>query len=349
MKDRGAGAIRVGVIGCGVIAYWVYLRLLQKTKGAQLVAASDPDPGARERASGITKARIVSDASELIHNRDIDALVICAPTGLHAELAVAALENGKHVFIEKPIATTSVDARRVMNAANGSGLTAMVGYSRRLHPLYLQAKKMIADNDLGAIHAIQSAFCEPIASDEMSAWRKNRSEGGGVLLDLGSHHFDLVRWFLDDDVDSVDCSTDSDLTDGHTARVSLAMKGGATVQSFFSFRTARADYMEFIGERGTLLLDRHRPALGLRVSRRWGYGTRKQVALPDASAAKWRLRRLTSPSYEPSYANALESFVNAINGEEYAGATLADAARSLDVVLAAEESDRTKTRISLEV
>lgn len=348
MKGRRSEAIRVGVIGCGVIAYWVYLRLLQKTAGVQLVVASDPDRAARERAATIARVPIVPDARELIHNPDIDAIVICAPTGLHAELAVTALENGKHVFIEKPIATTSKDAQRVIDAADRSGLTAMVGLSRRLHPLYLQAKKMIAGDELGAIHAIQSAFCEPIPPNAMSAWRKSRREGGGVLLDLGSHHFDLARWFLNDEITSVECATDSDDTDYHTARVSLAMKGGATVQSFFSFRTARADYLEFIGERGTLLLDRHRPALGLRVARRWGYGTRTQTVMPDASSAKWRIRRLASPSYEPSYANALTSFVAAIHGEPYAGATLADAARSLDVVLAAESSAQMGSRVLLE-
>lgn len=349
MKHRSAGEIRVGVVGCGVIAYWVYLRLLQKTNGLRLVAASDPDPAARDRAAGIARVPIVSDSSELIDNPNIDAVVVCAPTGLHAELAVAALERGKHVFIEKPIATTSQDARRVIDAADRSGRTAIVGFSRRLHPLYLQAKRMIAGNELGPIHAVQSAFCEPIPQNEMSAWRKHRNEGGGVLLDLGSHHFDLVRWFLDDDVVSVDCSSESDTANGHTARVSLAMKAGATAQSFFSFRTARADYLEFIGERGTLLLDRHRSSLDLRVARRWGYGTRNRTVVPDASVAKWRMRRLTSPSYEPSYGNALRSFVGAVRGEPYTGATLSDATRSLDVVLAAEDSARANSRVSLHI
>jgi predicted dehydrogenase len=208
---------------------------------------------------------------------------------------------------------------------------------------------MIAGNELGAIHVIQSAFCEPIPSGEMSEWRKKREEGGGVLLDLGSHHFDLVRWFLDDDIASIDCSLESDTAHGHTARISLAMKRGATAQSFFSFRTARADYLEFIGERGTLLLDRHRPALGLRVARRLGYGTRSKNVVPDASVAKWRLRRLTSPSYEPSYANALAAFAGAIQGKPHTGATLTDAAKSLDAVLAAESSALTGSRVSLEV
>ena len=348
MAHRHSGDVRVGVIGCGVIAYWVYLRLLKKMNGVQLVAASDPDSSARERAARLTRVGVVSDAREIIHNPDIDAVVIAAPTGLHAELAVDALKNGKNVFIEKPIATTSQDAQRVTDAAKSSGLVAMVGFSRRLHPLYRQAKKMIAAGDLGRIHAIQSAFCEPIGSSEMSPWRKNRAEGGGVLLDLGSHHFDLVRWFLEDDVFAVDCSSQSDSTDCHTAHVTLEMKNGATVQSFFSFRTARADYLEFIGERGTLLLDRHRPNLGLRVARRFGYGTRTMAILPDATVARWRIRRLASPSFEPSYGNALASFVAAIHGNPHEGATLVDAARSLDVVLAAESSAMTGMRMSLE-
>lgn len=343
------GEIRVGVIGCGVIAYWVYLRLLKKIAGVRLVSASDPDPVAREKAKQLTGMPILSDAREIIHNGEVDAVVISAPTGLHADITVDALENGKHVFVEKPIATTSGDANRVIDAARKSGLVAMVGFSRRLHPLYRQAKKMIADGDLGEIRAIQSAFCEPIPSTEMSAWRKNRAEGGGVLLDLGSHHFDLVRWFLDDDVASVDCSSESDAADGHTARVSIEMKRGVTVQSFFSFRTARADYLEFIGERGTLLLDRHRPSLGLRVQRRFGYGTRTKTVLPDTSVAQWRVRRLARPSYEPSYGNAVSSFVAAIHGKPHEGATLVDAAKSLDVVLAAENSAMTGMLVSLDV
>jgi len=318
-------------------------------KGVSLVAASDPSVQARDRARQIVKVRVVEHAEEILGNPEIDAVVICAPTLLHADLSVAALQAGKHVFVEKPIATSAPDAQRVINAAGNSGLTTMVGFSRRLHPLFEQAKKIIASNALGPVHAVQSAFCEPMTADELSVWRRSRDTGGGVLLDLASHHFDLVRWFLDDEVRSVDCSIDSEATEGDTARVSLSMKRSATVQSFFSYRTARADYLEFIGERGTLLLDRHRPALGLRVARRWGYGTRRRFVMPDASVARWRARRLASPSTEPSYASALESFVRSIRGERTRACTLLDAARSLDIVLAAEASAHAGSRVTLEV
>ena len=347
MTAGRAGEIRVGVIGCGVIAYWVHLRLLQKMKGVRLEAASDPAADAREKAKTIVRAPIFADAKDIIDNPDIDAIVICAPTGVHADLSTAALNAGKHIFVEKPIAASASDAQRVVDAALGTGLTAMVGYSRRLHPLYRQAMKLISNNELGAIHAVHSAFTEPIGSSEMAGWRETRAAGGGVLLDLGSHHFDLMRWFLADEVASVECSAESDRAEGHTARVSMTMKRGATVQSFFSYRTGRADYLQFIGERGTLMLDRHRSALSLRVSRRWGYGTRDKRVMPDAPIAKWRARRLTSPSYEPSYANALESFARSIRGEPTPDCSLADAVKSLDIVLAAEESASSGSRVVL--
>ena len=87
--------------------------------------------------------------------------------------------------------------------------------------------------------------------------------GGGVLLDLASHHLDLLRWFLQDEVATVAASLGSQITEQDTAQLALTMRSGVEVQSFFSFRSGLADYLEFIGERGTLRVDRHAPVLTL--------------------------------------------------------------------------------------
>lgn len=344
MKSGDAGPVRVGVIGCGAIAYWVHLRLLKRMRGATLVVAADPAPEARERAARLTRVPIVERAEEILGDPEVDAVVICAPTNLHAGLAIAALDAGKHVFVEKPIATNAHDARRVIAAAERSGLSAMIGFSRRVHPLFEQAKRLIVGGEIGHVHAVQSAFCEPMPLEQMSAWRRQRETGGGVLLDLASHHVDLVRWFLDDEVDGVECSVASQVTEDDTAALSLSMSRGATVQSFFSYRAARADYLEFIGQRGTLRIDRHQPKFTVRVARRLGYGTRRRFVLPDASVAKWRVLRLARPSREPSYERALAAFVDSIRGGPGRVASLADGARSLEVILAAEASARSHVR-----
>src|ERR1700737_879979 len=95
-----AAKVRIGVIGCGVIAYWKHMRLLKKMPQAQLVAAADPDPSARERAKRLTGAEVYCDAGELLARPDIDAVVICTPTNLHAELGIAAARARKHFYIE---------------------------------------------------------------------------------------------------------------------------------------------------------------------------------------------------------------------------------------------------------
>lgn len=338
MKQRSTETIRVGVIGCGIIAYWVHLRILRNFPGATLAAASDPDPQARARAQKIVRVPIVESSDDLLARNDIDAVVICAPTHLHATLATSALAAGKHVFLEKPIATTAADSRKAVDAAERSDVTAMVGFNRRLHPLFEQARALIAAGDIGSIRAAQTAFCEPMSVSEMTPWRRCRSTGGGVLLDLASHHFDLIRWFLDDEIETVEAIIRSDESEHDSASVSLLSKSGTQIQSFFSYRTARADYLEFIGEKGTLRIDRHEPTFSVKVGRRFGYGTRSRRVVPTPGVAAWRMRRLVRPSVEPSYRRALAAFVDSIRGEAGKLATFSDGARSLDVILAAEQS-----------
>ena len=348
MTWRDAGPLNVGVIGCGVIAYWIHLPLLQQMKGVRLVVASDPDRAARERAGRVSRAPIVERAEDVLSDKSVEAVVICAPTHIHADLAVAALQAGKHVFVEKPIATSAHDAERVMAAAHGTSLSAMVGFNRRRHPMFEQARRLIVNGELGSIRAVQSAFCEPMASDVMSVWRRNRDTGGGVLLDLASHHIDLVRWFLGDEVAAVDCSIASEATEHDVASLSLSMVKGASVQGFFSYRTGRSDYIEFVGEGGTLRIDRHEQNFTIRVSRRLGYGTRRRFVAPDFAVAAWQAQRIFRPSREPSYKRALAAFVNSTRGGAGRVASLSDGARSLDVILAAEASAHSRTRVRMQ-
>ncbi|MEO7368276.1 MAG: Gfo/Idh/MocA family oxidoreductase, partial [Gemmatimonadaceae bacterium] len=185
--------VGVGVVGCGVIAYWVYLRLLSKMRDARLIVASDPSPAARARAEQVVKCPIVESADSVLEHPVVDAVVICAPTEFHADLTIAALASGKHVFVEKPIAIDAESSERVMTAVGRTDCIARVGFNRRRHPMFEQAKMLLADGAIGEVRAIQSAFCEPMVANEMSEWRRTRKRGGGVLLDLASHHFDLMR------------------------------------------------------------------------------------------------------------------------------------------------------------
>ena len=332
--------VRFGVIGCGVIVYWTHLRELSRLRRATLVAATDPDAAARTRAARLTGVPVYERVDQVLDRSDIDAVVICAPTHLHAELAVAACAAGKHVYVEKPIATTAEDARRVCEAAARARTLIAVGFNRRCHPAFQQARELLAAGRIGQVRAALTVFSEPIAPNDMPAWKRRRTTGGGVLFDLASHHVDLLRWFLDDEVAKVEARLKSEVTDDDTAWLRIAMRGGAEARSFFSFRTGRADFLEFIGEEGTLRVDRHRATLSMRLARRSGYGVRNALVLPSRAMVAWRLVRWIRPSDESSYRRALDAFVGLINGEPARGATLSDGVRSLEVILAAEASAR---------
>ncbi|HZR84102.1 MAG TPA: Gfo/Idh/MocA family oxidoreductase [Candidatus Binatia bacterium] len=341
--------VRFGVVGCGVIAYWTHLRVIRGVRSAALVAAADPDPDARARARRLTGLPVCADAAEVIARGDVDAVVVAAPPAAHAELAVAAARGGKHVYLEKPIATTASDGRRVVAAVDEARVVAAIGFNRRRHPAFERARDVVRAGRLGAVRAVHSSFCEPTAAGEMPEWKRRRATGGGVLLDLASHHIDLVRFLLDDEVADVECRLTSEASEHDGAWLRLALRGGAEACSFFSFRAARSDAFELIGERATLRIDRHRTSPALRVSRRLGYGVRRAPLWPSPASIAWRAARLLRPSYESSYARALAAFADEIRGGPPQGlATAADGLRALEVVLAAEESDRTGQAIALE-
>jgi len=272
---------------------------------------------------------------ELLDREDVDAVIISASTPVHAELALAATATGKHFYLEKPIATNVEDAREVVAAAAQAGITTAMGFNWRRHPLYEHARTLLLAGRVGRVRAVHTAFCEPAAPEAMPAWKQRRATGGGVLLDLASHHVDSLRWLLGAEIDVVEASVTSELSEHDEARIRLSLTGGATVQGFYSFRAAYADFLEIIGEQGTLRIDRHRATLELWVVRGARYGLRRAWA-PSRDVAAWRLAGPLRRGREVSFRRSLEGFVECVRGRPCTVASLEDGLRSLEVVVAAE-------------
>ncbi len=306
--------------------------------GASLVAASDPDPGARKRAQQLTGIAPHPTTEELLSRPDVDAVIISGPTHLHADLAIAACAAGKHIYLEKPLATSVADGQRVITAATAAGVKAVLGFNRRFHPAFEQARDILLSGKIGRVRAIQSTFCEPSSPDLMPQWKRQRGTGGGVLLDLASHHIDLARWFISDDVSRVNASVTSELSDHDSARLELTMKSGTEAQGWFSFRSGLSDWFEFACDGGTLRVDRHSPRISLRLPRRMGYGLRNVRVPATAAVREWRMKRLIRPSAEPSYKRSLSAFVDLIKGNAVSVPGFEDGLRALEAVEAAEAS-----------
>jgi myo-inositol 2-dehydrogenase / D-chiro-inositol 1-dehydrogenase len=322
-----AAPVRIGVIGCGSIATAVHLRALRKLPGARVTAVADPVAEARERARRLAPGSVaLAGAEELLARDDVDAVVVTVPSGLHAPIALATLETERHLYLEKPIAATLEEGRQVAAAGRDAGLVAVIGFNWRFQPLVVRARDLLRAGVLGDVRSASTVFCEP---STMPDWKRSRVEGGGVLLDLGSHHFDLIRWLLDAEVERVDATLRSDVTEHDTASVRLVLGDGRVASSFFSFRAGRVDSLELVGERGVLRVDRYARTLSLR-------GVRARVTTPDV--IRWRARALVRRATEPSWARALAAFVDAVRGRNVELPTLDDGLRSLEIAIAAERA-----------
>jgi predicted dehydrogenase len=336
----------VALLGCGSIAAPVHLRLLRRNRGVRLVGVADPSPEARlaaERAG----VRAVADPLELLADAAVGAAVVCAPTDVHAELGLAAVERGKHLFVEKPIATLVDDGARLVEAATGAGVTAAVGFNHRYHPLHQRARELLQAGAVGPVRAIQTAFCQPREARELTAWRWSRATGGGVLLDLASHQVDLVRWLLADEIVTAAGELLSETSEDDTARIELRTAGGVAVAGLFSYRAARCDVLRIVGTSGVLELDRYAPALRLSLTRNDAGDVRRRRDPPAWQPRVWQLRRRLRPGYEPSYERALAAFVDALHGRSRSLPTLADGLRSLEVVVAAEDAARAGAAVTV--
>lgn len=339
-----ASPLRLGILGCGAVACSHHLPALRKVAGAELVALADPDPEARSRAGRLAPgAGLHADAEEVLARADVDAVVVAAPPALHAGLASAAAAAGKHVYLEKPLATGEPEGSRVLDDVARAGVVAAMGFNRRSHPVYQQARELVGREELGAVRFVRTSFCEPVDPVSMPEWKRRRAAGGGVLLDLGSHHFDLLRWFLRAELEVVHARTRTGLTDQDEALVEISTSTGVEIQCLFSFRAAHADFVEVFGELGRLRVDRHRGALLVQRLRRSRYGIRR-AWLPTAEhALTWRSRRLLDLRGDPSFARALAAFVRRAGGAEVETPSLRDGLKSLQTVLAAEHLSESAT------
>lgn len=154
-----AAPVGVGLIGCGRIARMFHLPILSGLPDARLVAVADSDPEARAAALQVAPEAVgAHDADALLELPEIDAVVICLPSHLHADAAVAAFAAAKHVYVEKPLATDLADPRRIRDAWLSSGTVGVIGFNFRFHPLHQAARRVVGNGTLGKLLAVRSVF-----------------------------------------------------------------------------------------------------------------------------------------------------------------------------------------------
>lgn len=156
-----------------------------------------------------------------------------------------------------------------------------------------------------------------------------------MLLDLGSHHADLLRWILDDEIAEVQATVGSSRSEGDSASVAWRFRRGVEAQSFFCFDVPRTDVMQLLGERGIVRADRY--LSGVAHWRTDRGAVRRRPLLPTRDVLTWRARRAVRRG-EPSFRRSLARWIAAVRGEEIELPGIEDGVASLEAVLAAEAS-----------
>jgi UDP-N-acetylglucosamine 3-dehydrogenase len=201
-------AVRYGIIGCGAISQRRHIPECIANPESKLVALCDP---VQERVEALSKqfgAKPYTDFAAMLKAKDIDAIVVAGPNSLHAQHSIAALDAGKHVLCEKPMATTRADAKAMLAAAKKSKKYLMIGLNQRLMPAHVRAKEILAGGKLGKVLSFRTAFKHPgpegWAIDGGKSWFFNKGAAiMGVCGDLGVHKADLLRWLLDQEFTEV--------------------------------------------------------------------------------------------------------------------------------------------------
>lgn len=326
--------VAVGLIGCGWIAELAHIPTLERN--AALVAVAEADAARRTWVRGrLPGVRVFDEGMELLDAAAVHAVVIALPTAHAAPMARAAFRAGKHVYVEKPGARSAAEWQLVVDDWRRSGSVGIVGYNFRHNPIYLDAIRRVQQGELGKVIAVQTRFVW--AADRVEGWRATTAAGGGVLLDLASHHIDLAGRLLADDAVTVRCTTRSMRVEEDTASLSIEFGGATTAQILVSSAGgANENRLTVVGSEGVLDVDllearpgpvRRRPGRMERAHRSW-------IALQGLHPA----RLLRSPGREPSFDASLVGFLDAVANGDRARPDPADGLRVLRVVDAARAS-----------
>lgn len=232
------GGVRLGLIGAGGFAAFL-ADAIADLPGAALVAVADADPTRARAMAARHGIAAVPDANALLALSDVDAVLIATPPAAHAGLALAALRAGRHVFCEKPMATTAADADAVLAATEASGLVLAVDHVLRYNPLLRAVAGLQAGGLLPAVRRF--AFENDAADEDLPAghWFWDEGASGGILVEHGVHFFDAARVLLGSEpvrVQAIDTGRDGGPAD--TVVATAVHPGGALATHAHGFSHA---------------------------------------------------------------------------------------------------------------
>lgn len=328
-----ADTIRFGVIGCGRMGMRRVERVVRHPNAA-LICVADVQ-GEKAKAAGERYGvEYFTDFNKVINRGDVECVVISIPNKFHAPISIRAMENGKHVFCEKPMARNPEEAKRMVEASVKNEVCLKVGSNLRYFPSVQKAKELLDNSAIGEILFIRGWIGN-------SGWQLNNSwfsdieiAGGGTFLDNGCHLLDICRWFLGEVEECI----------GYVSRMYHSIDVEDNGFGIFKFRNGKyafvqsswtewADYMymEIYGTEGYIRIDDRNPNCKVILGKKDGY---QQI---------YDYSRLPPQSYDVEF----NEFMNALLNNSPPEPNGFDGLRAVQMAYGVYESARTGKKVKI--
>ena len=193
------GRLKAGIIGCGGIANNKHMPSIKELDRVDMVAFCDILVERAQKAAqdfGTPEATVYTDYKELL-KETLDIVYVCTPNRSHSFITVDALRSGKHVMCEKPMAINTAEAQKMLDAAKETGKLLTIGYQNRFRPDSIYLKKECLDGALGDIYYAKAKAIRRRAVPTWGVFLNEYEQGGGPLIDIGTHALDLTLWNMD--------------------------------------------------------------------------------------------------------------------------------------------------------
>lgn len=336
---------RFGIIGCGTIGPW-HANGIKALDEAELVAVCDCIPERADKMAQDYNAKAYIDYLEMINSPDIDAVCICTPSGMHADMAIDAARAGKHVLAEKPIDVNLSKIDQMISGCRMAGIKLGVIFQRRTSPLWGQLKQAVAKGSLGKMvladaylkyHRAQSYY-------DSGEWRGTWAlDGGGALMNQGVHMVDILQWIMGP-VESVFAHADHlarniEVEDTAVAVLKFANGAFGVLEGTTSVYPGLEHRLELHGDKGSILVQ------GEKVVRWEIHG--EQTALPSDDGNGGVDIKLGTAETPPTAAHIqghqaqILDLINAVREDRDPMVTGEEARKAVEIILAVYRSSKT--------
>lgn len=336
--------MRLGIIGCGKVSWERHAPALKRVPEIAVESVCDVNAERAERAAALFGAeRSHGDYRALLAERELDAVAVLTETAGHGELGCAVLGAGKHLFLEKPLALTVEEGRRLVEAGRRSGRVAQVCFNLRWHRLAREARELVRSGVLGRVKAVRSVYTHDRTGVDAPDWHRKLELGGGVSFNEGVHHFDLWRYLLGVEVEEVHAlSAASAAYEDETSVVAARLGGGVAASAVMSFLTGPNSEVEIYGEKGRLVVSLYRfDGLQFYSSSTYpgDYVDRLKRGWKAVRALPVMVEEVRNGgSFQATFAGCWQGFAESVRTGAEPGCTLEDGLKALEVALAARAS-----------